>query len=67
MKNREKHTFSILFVILHFDKNFKLHFDFFWNVEKQNAGQQIRENVGDDFLKLSFQVETAFLDKTKKF
>ena len=59
MKNREKLNFSILFATLHFD--------FFWNVEKQKAGQQIRENVGDDFLKLSFQVETAFLDKTKKF
>ena len=52
---------------MHFDKNFKLHFDFFWNVEKQKAGQQIRENVGDDLLELFFQLETAFLDKTKRF
>ena len=58
MKSREKYDFSILFA--------QVHFDLFWNVGKIKAGQQIRENIGDDFLKSSFHVEIAFLDRTKK-
>ena len=58
MKNREKLNFSGFFAT-------KFQVTLFLNVEKQKAGQQIREDVENNFLKLSFQFEIAILDKKK--